>query len=240
MYFYLIIALQAFCIYHVIKNRNPYYWIFLIFFIPLLGSVIYIITQVYNKRDAKKITSEITNIINPTKKIKDLEKRLEFSESYQNRVNLANAYLEIGDNENAIKHYKEALEGNFQNDFYVIKNMIEAFNNMGDYKSVVTHAEHIKSHPEFLKSHTQFLYGIALEKEGDLEKAEENLKAIDVRFSFYKERLVYAQFLLNIGKKDKAKDILESLVSEGQYMTKPNRKIYGDTITGAEKLLASL
>ncbi|WP_152593061.1 hypothetical protein [Jejuia pallidilutea] len=64
MYFYLIIALQAFCIYHVIKHRNPYYWIFLIFFIPLLGSVIYILTQVYNKRDADKITSGITNIIN--------------------------------------------------------------------------------------------------------------------------------------------------------------------------------
>jgi len=240
MYFYLIIALQAFCIYHVIKNRNPYYWIFLIFFIPLLGSIIYIITQVYNKRDAKKITSEITNIINPTKKIKDLEKRLEFSESYQNKVNLANAYLEIGDNENAIKHYKEALEGNFQNDFYVIKNMIEAFNNMGDYKSVVAHAEHIKSHPEFVKSHTQFLYGIALEKEGKLEEAEENLKAIDVRFSFYNERLVYAQFLLNIGKNDKAKDILEALVSEGQYMTKQNKKIYNVTIVEAEKLLTTL
>lgn len=240
MWYYLVIALQAFCIYHAIKNRSPYYWIFIIFFLSLIGCVIYIITQVYNKRDAEKITSEITNIINPTKKIKDLEKRLEFSESYQNRVNLADAYLEIGDNKNAIKHYKEALDGNFQNDFYVIKNMIEAFNNMGDYKSVVTHAEHIKSHPEFLKSHTQFLYGIALEKEGKLEAAEENLEAIDVRFSFYDERLLYAQFLLNIGKNDKAKDILEALTSEGQYMTKPNKKIYGATITEAEKLLATL
>ncbi|GAL66197.1 hypothetical protein [Jejuia pallidilutea] len=240
MYFYLIIALQAFCIYHVIKHRNPYYWIFLIFFIPLLGSVIYILTQVYNKRDADKITSGITNIINPTKKIRDLEKKLEFSETYQNRVNLADAYLEIGDNEKALKHYKDALEGNFQNDFYVIKNMIEAFTKIEDYKSVVTHAEHIKSHPEFVKSRTQFLYGLALEKEGKLEEAEENLKAIDVRFSFYNERLVYAQFLLNINKKVEAQSILESLISEGQYMTKPNKKIYGATIADAKKLLESL
>ena len=47
-----------------------------IFFIPVIGSVIYIITQVYNKNDADKIQDEITSIINPTKKIRDLEKKI--------------------------------------------------------------------------------------------------------------------------------------------------------------------
>ncbi|GGD26485.1 tetratricopeptide repeat protein [Hyunsoonleella pacifica] len=194
MWYYLIIALQGFCIYHAIKNRSSYYWIFLIFFLPLIGCIIYFITQVYNKKDAEKITSEITQIINPTKKIRDLEKQLAFSESYQNRVNLADAYLENKDYQNAIKHYKEALEGNSQNDFYVIKNMIEAYHLIEDNKSVVFYGEQIKSHPEFSKSRTQFLYGLALEKEGNLVEAEDNLRAIDIRFSFYNERLVYANY----------------------------------------------
>lgn len=114
MYFYLIIALQGFCIYHMYKNRNPYYWAFLILFLPLVGCIIYFITQVYNKRDAEKISNEIAHVINPTKKVKDLEKRLEFSESYQNRVNLADAYIEIKDYNNAIPHYLEALEDKSQ------------------------------------------------------------------------------------------------------------------------------
>lgn len=240
MWYYIVIALQGFCIYHAIKNRRPYYWIFIIFFLSLIGCIIYIITQVYNKRDAEKITSELTHIINPTKKIKDLEKQLEFSESYQNRVNLADAHLENKDYQNAVKHYQEALDGNFQNDFYVIKNMIEAYHLMEDYKSVVSYGEQIKSHPEFKKSRTQFLYGLALEKEGDLGEAEENLKAIDIRFSFYKERLVYANFLLNINKKEEAKEILESLISEGQHMTKPNKRLYGATISEAQKILTGL
>ncbi|TBN05578.1 DUF4071 domain-containing protein [Hyunsoonleella flava] len=240
MWYYLIIALQGFCIYHAIKNRRPYYWIFIIFFLSLLGCIIYIITQVYSKRDAEKISSEITNIINPTKKIRDLEKQVEFSDTYQNRVNLADAHLENKDYQNALKHYQNALDGNFQNDFYVIKNMIEAYHHIEDYKSVVSYGEQIKSHPEFKKSRTQFLYGLALEKEGEIAKAEENLKAIDIRFSFYNERLVYANFLLNINKKDEAKEILESLISEGQHMTKPNKKLYGTTISEAKKLLEVL
>ncbi|WP_229731363.1 hypothetical protein [Hyunsoonleella pacifica] len=43
-----------------------------------------------------------------------------------------------------------------------------------------------------------------------------------------------------INKKDEAKEILESLISEGQHMTKLNRKIYGTTITEAQKLLKTL
>ncbi len=236
-WYYLVIGLQAFCIYHAIKNRAPYYWIFIIFFLSGIGCIIYFITQVYNNRDAEKITSELTHIINPTKKIRDLEKQLEFSESYQNRVNLADAHLENKDYPNAIKHYKEALDGNFQNDFYVIKNMIEAYHHMEDYKSVVDYGSQIKSHTEFKKSRTQFLYGLALEKQGNISEAEENLKAIDIRFSFYNERLIYANFLLNIGKKEEAKEILESLVSEGQHMTKPNKRLYRTTINEAQKLL---
>lgn len=240
MWYYIILALQAYCIYHVFKNRMPYYWAILILLLPPIGAIIYIITQVYNKRDAEKITSEITHIINPTKKIKDLEKQLEFSDTYQNRVNLADAHLENKDYQNAIKHYKEALDGNFQNDFYVIKNMIEAYHSLEDYKSVVQNGGQIKAHPEFAKSRTQFLYGLALVKEGKVVEAEENLSAIDIRFSFYDERLIYAKFLLDIHKKEEAKEILEALLSEGQHMTKPNKKRYGATINEAQKIRNTL
>jgi len=75
MFTYIIVALQAFCIYHVIKNRNQYFWIFIIIFIPAIGSIIYLITQVYNKRDASIIKENLTSVLIPSKKVKDLEKK---------------------------------------------------------------------------------------------------------------------------------------------------------------------
>ncbi|MDD7886524.1 hypothetical protein [Flavivirga sp. 57AJ16] len=237
MAFYLIIALQAFCLYHLYKNRNPYYWAFLIFFIPVIGCIIYLITQVYNKRDAEKITTEITHIINPTKRVRDLEKQLQFSESYQNRVNLADAYLEIKDYNHAIPHYLEALKDSLQNDFYVVKQLIEAYFNLEDYEHVILYAESIKDRLEFKKSRVQFLYGLALAKMGKLEAAEESLKQIDIRYSFYDERLIYAKFLLSNDKKDHAKAVLEDVYAESQHMTKLNKRIYKATILEVEKLL---
>ena len=51
------------------KNRNPYYWAFLILFLPLVGCVIYLITQVYNKTDAEKISAESHHITKPNRRI---------------------------------------------------------------------------------------------------------------------------------------------------------------------------
>ena len=240
MYYYLIIALQGYCIYHAYKNRNSYYWFFIIFFIPVIGCVIYLITQVYNKRDAEKIQEGFVSIINPTKKVKDLEKRLQFSETYQNRVDLADAYLEIKDFENAIKHYLEALEDDFENDLYVVKQVMEAYFKAENFDNVILYAEKIKNHPEFKKSRSQFIYGLAFDRIGKLDEAEANLKQIDIRYSFYNERLVYAKFLISRDKTEEAKAVLDEIFNESKHMTKPNRKLFRTTIQEVEKMLAEL
>ncbi|UKM66419.1 hypothetical protein GSB9_03009 [Flavobacteriaceae bacterium GSB9] len=237
MQYYLILALQGYCVYHLITRKNPFWWFFIIMFIPVIGSIVYLITQVYNKRDAEKITNEVAHIINPTKKVKDLEKRLQFSETYQNRVDLADAYLEIKDYNNAVTHYLEALKDQSQNNFYAAKKLINAYFNLEDYQNVIHYAENIKGHPEFYKSRTQFLYGLSLEKMGNIGEAETHLRQIDIRYSFYEERLILAKFLMSIKKETEAKEILNEIFNESSHMTKPNRRLYRGTIAEVEKLL---
>lgn len=240
MYYYIIIALQGFCLYHLYQNKNAYYWWFVILFLGPIGCIIYLITQVYNKRDAEKITNDIAHVINPTKKVKDLEKQLEFSETYQNRLNLADGYLEIKDYESAIIHYQEAIQDRSQNNFYATKQLIEAYFNIENFDKVIEYVFKIKDHQEFKKSRTQFLYGIALEREGKIEAAEANLRAIDIRYSFYDERLVLAKFLLSINKNDDAEEILKDVQTESSHMTKANKRLYRATINEVEKLLSSM
>lgn len=240
MYYYLIIALQAYCLYHLFKHRNQFYWVFVILFIPLIGCIIYLIINVYNKRDVDAIQENVVSIVNPTKKIKDLEKKLQFSETYQNKVDLADAYVKIKDYEKAIPHYLSALEGNFQNDFYVIEQLVKAYFAIEDYDNVILYAEKIKDHSEFKKTSSQFLYGLALEKKGEIEAAEANLKEINIRFSFYQERFLLAQFLLKRNKNEEAKTILDDIHNESQHMTQQNKRIYRHTIAEVEKLRSSL
>ncbi|WP_111684422.1 hypothetical protein [Winogradskyella tangerina] len=238
--YYLIIALQGYCLYHIYKNRKPYYWYFLVFFIPVVGPIIYFITNIYNKRDAEKIQGEITAIINPTKKIRDLEKALEFSDSYTNRIALADAHVENGDMPNAIVNYKHTLQDTDQNELYARQQMVLCYFQIEDYQGVLEQAEKIVNTSEFKGSKQQFCYGLALKELGRIDDAEIQLKQIDRPYSNYHERLELAKFYIENNRTSEGKELLEEISSEAAHMTKPNRRIYRSTIIEVERILKSL
>ena len=98
----------------------------------------------------------------------------------------------------------------------------------------------IKDKPEFKGSKQQFCYGLALRESGDLEAAEQELKAIDRPYSNYNERLELAKFYLQNDRREAGQEILEDISNEAQHMTKPNRKLFRQTITEVEQLLKTL
>ncbi|MFY0629963.1 MAG: hypothetical protein JXR05_06240 [Flavobacteriaceae bacterium] len=234
MHYYLILGLQIFCIYHLFKNKNQFYWLFIILLIPVIGSIIYIVTQAINTNDVTIIKDEVVNLINPTKKILDLEKKLEFSDTFQNRVDLADAYLDIGDYPNAIKNYETALDSNFQNDVYTINQLIKAYYNVDDFDKVIEYSEKIKSNSEFKKS--QFFYGTALENKGLFDAAEIEFQKTNSSYSNYEERLFFAGFLVRRNKSEKAKEVLHQMISESKNMTAPNKRKYRNTFEKAQSL----
>ncbi len=69
------------------------------------------------KRDIEKVQEELLSVISPSKRVKDLEKQLRFSESFENRVRLADAYLDEKIYEKVIEHYDTVLRDNFKDDF---------------------------------------------------------------------------------------------------------------------------
>ena len=240
MYYYFIIAFQAFCIYHLFKNKNSFYWIFAIIFLPLVGCIVYLVTQVITKRDTEKIQDNLTTIIDPSKSVRDLEKKLEFTDTYENRVNLADAYLASHNDAKAIEHYKKALEDKTQNGFYVKTQMVKAFYNKKNFDEVIRLGEILEHHKEYLKSDVPFYFGMALAEKNRTEEAETQLSAIDKPYSNYNERLAFAKFLLRIGKTTKGKALLEELHEEMQNMTKMNQRIYKTTSLEVEKLRAKI
>ena len=92
MFYYILVAFQAFCIFHVYKSRNESYWYFVIFLVPLIGSLIYLFSQIINKKNIKNTKNKLTEVVNPAKKIKELEQKLSLSDTFQNKIHLADEY----------------------------------------------------------------------------------------------------------------------------------------------------
>lgn len=82
MYYYFIIALQGFCIYHCYSNRNNYYWWLAIVFLPVVGSLAYLFMNVIRKNDFEKAQETLITVINPSKKNSRSRKKTEIFENF--------------------------------------------------------------------------------------------------------------------------------------------------------------
>jgi len=240
LYYYFVIVLQAYCIYHCYTKRNNYFWYFVILFIPLLGCILYLFTQVFQKRELDKAQESILAVVNPGKKISDLEAKFYFAETFENQVALADAYLDSQLYEKAIANYNAALGRGFQNDFYTIAKLEEAYYCASAYKEAIKCAEKIKNNSKFKKSKALFYYGLSLEKIGSLAVAEEMLQRFDAPFSNYKERLNLVQFYRRNNKLVEAKSLLQELVLESEQMTKQTRNTTRGIIKKVKEELAEL
>ncbi|MFD0862599.1 tetratricopeptide repeat protein [Sungkyunkwania multivorans] len=237
MYYYLILGFQAFCVYHCYKNRNDRVWYFLIIFLPLIGCVVYLFTQVYSKKGVEKVQEKLTETINPSKKVLDLEKKVQFADTFENRVALGDAYLSSEMYEKAATTYLSVLKGTFENDFYVVEQLISAYYLQEKDQEVIQMASRVKEHKEFRKSNAQFLYGLSLARVGNLDEAFEALEGLNVRYSNYEERVALAMLYEEHGRNDEAKEIYQEIVSESENMQRPGYRTNKKWIEKAKEQL---
>ncbi len=220
MYYYLILALQVYCAYHAYTNRNHYYWYFAILFLPLVGCLIYLFINVIRKSDVDQMQDNLVSVINPTKKITDLQKKFKFAATFENQVALADAYLEAEHYDLAIENYNAALKDVFKEDFYVLSKLQEAYYFSSRFDKSLEYAERLKKCPKFKKSKSAFLYALASEKKGNVKQAEDILKTFDGPYARYQERLELAKFFIRNDKPKEAEELLNEIVTESEGMSK--------------------
>ena len=217
-YYYLVLILQAICVVHCVRKGNQNKWIWLIVFLPAIGCFIYFFSEILTKRDISTVQSNISTVINPVGRIRDLERKLEFADTFDNKVALADAYLGAGRTPEAIALYESCLVGVFDDNQYVVGQLMQAYHNEGRYADVIRIASKIMRFPEFSKSHAHVLYALSLENTGKAEQAEKELKQMRGTYSNYEGRFTYGQFLVRAGRTEEARAIFNDIMEESSYM----------------------
>jgi hypothetical protein len=219
-YYYIVLILQGICVFHSIRKGNQAKWIWIIIMVPLIGCVIYICTEIIKRRHVNSIQSGVVSIVNPGGRIKDLEKKFNFSDTFATRTALADAYLESGMYDKAIELYEPALHGLFHNNEHVVSQLILAYYYVKRYADVVKIAPRIANTMNFSKSKTNLLYALSLEQVGNLNEAEKQFMNMNHRFSNFEARYTYGEFLLRDKREDHAALIFQDILDEAQHMNR--------------------
>lgn len=112
--------LQLSLIIHIIKNRKPFLWLWLIVFLPYIGGLVYLLLEVLpellSSNSVRNLGQAIDHAVNPSKKILELEGLVKRQETIANKTLLADAYYDDNRFEEALTLYQSCLTGPYSQD----------------------------------------------------------------------------------------------------------------------------
>jgi hypothetical protein len=223
-FYYITIGLQLICVIHCIKKGNTGgYWIWLIIFLPIIGCIAYLFMEVFTGRELENFQSGVGTVINPSGRIKKLEANLRFSDTFNNRVALADAYLEKGFTDRAIELYESSLTGNFTENDYVHSKLILAYFEKRRYEEIIPLGQKLSASPQFLRSESHIMYASALGYAGREHEAEKEFLKMKSKFSNYEARYQFAMFLVRSGRLDEAHRLFTDMINESSHLTPRER-----------------
>jgi hypothetical protein len=234
-YFYIItILLQGICVYHCIRKGRQNSWIWLIVFLPIIGCLIYFFTEIITRREMQNVQAGVGTMFNPGGRIKRLEENIKVSDAFENKVALADAYLDAGQVTRAIELYEWSLEGNFAENEHVLNQLIIAYFQSKRFEEVIPLAKKIYKRPQFARSKAHILYAMALERTGNIEMAEAEFKTMKARFSNFEARYQYGLFLQREGRHDEGRQLFAQIVDEASHLSSQERSYNRPCISQAK------
>ena len=239
-YYIVILILQGFCVYHCVRRGRDRNWIWLIVFLPVVGCLIYLFDQVLSARKIKDVQQGVSTVFNPTGTIRRLEKNLQFSDTFNNRVMLADAYLAAGQTSKAIQLYETSLAGNFEENEYVLSQLIIAYHNAKQFDKIIPIGRKIYNLPQFPRSRPHVYYTMALESTGNVEAAENEFKKMRSKFSNFEFRYQYALFLIRNHRSEEAKELLQEIKNEAPHLGPQERRYNREWIAKSKEELRKI
>jgi hypothetical protein len=207
------------------RNGTHNKWMLLIVFAPIVGALVYLFVEVFTRRTRTGLQKGVAGMLTSNNaRIRRLEDNLKFTDTFTNRMLLADAYLASGDIDNAIGLYESSLTGAFDENEHVMKQLIIAYFSKGDYARVQPLAQKIYNKPQFARSRAHVYYAIALEKTGDIAQAEQEFKKMKGRFSHFEARLQNGLFLKRVGRAGDARQVFSDMIDEAPHLSSRERR----------------
>jgi hypothetical protein len=239
-YYYITIGLQICCAIHCVNRGTANKWIWIIIILPVIGSLIYIYSEILSRRRFSTPTINVGAIVNPGGKIKKLESDLQFTDTFANRIKLADAYLEAGMTDKAIDLYTASLTGAFSENEHVLSQLVIAYFKVQRYEDAIATAKKVYKLPQFIRSKAHIAYAQSLEFAGDVEQAEKEFKAMKGRYSYFGPRYEYGLFLVRAGREDDAVAIFEDMLTEEPHLSPVERRSNREWFSKAKAELKKL
>lgn len=148
----IIMAIQAFCLYHAYSNKAEQKWFWIIIFFPFIGSIFYLYKNFYSSRNIDMVREEVKGTFVKNYTIDKLEKNLKFSNTFSNRMELADEHTRAGNYKRALDLYESCREGLYEDDTDLFQKLIRNNYLLENYNDVIKYGGQVTDYTEFNSS----------------------------------------------------------------------------------------
>jgi hypothetical protein len=243
-FFILGLLIDVLLVIHVLKTGRNTIWIWVVVMLPMAGPIAYFVIEILpelsRSRAARRVLANAKRSIDPTRDLRTAQQKLRVNDSIDSRRRVADELCNAGNYVEAIDYYRQALVGLYQHDPHLLLGLARAQFELGE----ATHAREtldrlIKENPDFKSADGHLLYARALEAEGNVSKACEELATLAKYFPGAEARYRYAVLLRKTGETKRAHDVLSQLLNDAEVATKHYRKAQAEWLGLAKRDLQS-
>ncbi|HTW33116.1 MAG TPA: tetratricopeptide repeat protein [Rhizomicrobium sp.] len=210
-------ALMIGCLIHAVVTRRYFPWLFIIFILPGVGSLIYLAVEVVpgmvGGRTSSKLASGLRNAADPNRGYRQARRAVEMTGSVDAKRALAEEHIARGRYGDAIALYESALVGQFSEDPALLQGLARARFLAGDGAGAQAALDALKkTDPSFMTADENLLYARALELQGKDQEALAAYRKVAPVFPGQEARCRYAMLLQKVGRADEAQEHFREIV----------------------------
>lgn len=236
------IAIQVLCVVHAVRTGRTQPWIFIIVFLPMVGSIAYFLFEVLpdaaNTRRARQVMTDVKTIIDPDREFRERQADVEMAGTPAAKAALAEEFFRKGMFDEAVTLFRSAATGLFADDPNLLLGLARALIEKGDFAECRRTLEHLREkNPEFQSADGHLIYARALEGLGAEAEAKVEYEALAGYYPGYEARVRYAIYLLKRGEVGKGRAMLETIVNAYRKLPRHAQDLNRDWYLVAKKNL---
>jgi hypothetical protein len=220
----LLLAAQVFFAVHAVRQGKPL-WLFILFFFPGLGVLVYLFAEYLPSVRGGGLQSagrQIARRLNPAAEVRRLEDEVRLSNTVNNRLALADAYLAAGRAPDALALVRTCVQGIHEDDPRTLGALARAAHAAGDLAEARAAMDRLRAQGTMLTGATQLLDARIAEDAGDTDAALRAYAALSRGGAGEEARARYGLLLKRLGRDAEAYALFDEMLrharlSSGHY-----------------------
>jgi hypothetical protein len=233
-------VIQGLTILHVLRTGRDMRWIFLILFLPIVGTLIYVFIEVLPSLNqnltARRALHRVRATVDPARGVREGTLEYERNRSVDSASRLADELTKAGRFDEAIRICNEARSGLFEDDPKILLSLARAQFGAARHPDAIATLDLLREkNPGFRSPDGHLLYARSLEQSGDTQRALEEYESVARYYPGAEARVRQALLHKKLGKVDTAKELFTSILTDARLAPKHFRKSQREWIELAQR-----